>query len=482
MPLKVNSIQPVRILIIDDDEEDFIIIKDLIGDIPQQNFQTEWCMNYELGLAALINQAHDIYFIDYHLGAKTGIDLLKEAINNKCEKPIVLFTGQGNKNIDLEAMHLGASDYLVKSQVSSEQLDRCIRYSLEQAVILRKSRASELKFRIIFERSKDIIFISDQELDFQNVNSAAKDIFGFEKEELLHQHTSRIFARPADKNDILKILKREKKIIDRNVDLLAKDKTIKSCLFSASFETDETGAPYIQGIIRDISVLKKIEEIKMQSEMLEVKGQAIRMLAHEVRNPLANIILSTEYLKNETTTENQEFLNIIKRNSKRINDLIGELLDSNQYHKLKLEISPLQDVINEALEEVSDRIDLKKIKVNLDFPAYEALALIDKAKMRIALINLLVNATEAMDTETGELAISILSQWNLHVIEIKDNGSGISDENIKKLFQPYFTTKTTGLGLGLSAANAILQSHKAEIEVSSTLNTGTTFTIKVPSL
>src|SRR6478736_7826806 len=101
--------------------------------------------------------------------------------------------------------------------------------------------------------------------------------------------------------------------------------------------------------------------------------------------------------------------------------------------------------------------------------------------MRIALLNIIVNATEAMKQE-GKLTISIQSNWNFHIIEIKDNGSGISPENIEKLFQPYFTTKTTGLGLGLSATSAILQSHKAEIEVSSIIDTGTIFTIRVPSL
>jgi PAS domain S-box-containing protein len=482
MPLTLNPIQPVRILIIDDDEEDFLIFKDLIDDISPQNFRTEWCMTYEQGLKALIDSAYDIYFIDYYLGPRTGIDLLKEAINNKCTKPIVLLTGQGNKKIDLEAMHLGAVDYLIKSQVTSEQLDRCIRYSLEQTMTLNKSKASELKFRIIFERSKDIIFISNQKFEFQNINNAAKDIFGFEKEELLHEYTSRIFVNPVDKKDILNILENEGKIIDHSIDLLAKDKTIKNCLLSASIETDEMGTPYIQGIIRDVSIVKKVEEIKMQSELLEAKGEAIRLLAHEVRNPLTKIILSTEYLKNEISDENQEFLNIIKRNSKRINDLVSELLDSNQYHKLNLKINPLQEVINEALKEVEDRIDLKKIKVNLTSLPHEALALIDNDKMRIALTYILVNAIEAMNAETGELNISIHAQSDLYVIEIKDNGIGISEENLKKLFQPYFTTKTTGLGLGLAAANAILQSHKAEIEVLSTLGIGTTFAIKIPSL
>jgi PAS domain S-box-containing protein len=482
MPHTLKSIRPVRVMIIDDDEEDFLIIRDLINDISQQNFQVDWSMNFETGLTALSNPLHDIYFIDYYLGPKTGIDLLKAAIEQNCDKPIILLTGQGNKKVDLEAMHLGAVDYLVKSQISSEQLDRCIRYSLEQARILKKSRADELKFRLIFERSKDVIFISNRQLEFQDVNSASKELLGYKKDEILYENTSRMFSDQSDKNKILEILNDERKLIDYNVDLLTKDQTIKNCLLSASFENDETGNTYVQGIIHDVSILKKVEEIKAQAELLEVKGEAIRMLAHEVRNPLANIILSTECLKSDTSIENREFLNIIRRNSKRINDLITELLDSNQYHKLNLEIIPLQTVIDSAIQEASDTIELKKIKVDCVYPAYEALALVDKSKMKMALLNIVLNAADAMKEEEGELSISIKSNWNFHIIEIKDNGCGISAENIEKLFQPYFTTKSTGLGLGLSATHAILQSHKAEIDVSSVVDIGTTFTIKIPSL
>jgi signal transduction histidine kinase len=100
----------------------------------------------------------------------------------------------------------------------------------------------------------------------------------------------------------------------------------------------------------------------------------------------------------------------------------------------------------------------------------------------MALLNIIINAIEAMTDGTGKLIISLLSHWNFHTIQINDNGNGISTENISKLFEPYFTTKTTGLGLGLSTTHSILQSHKAEIEVSSVLKEGTTFTIKVPAL
>jgi signal transduction histidine kinase len=108
--------------------------------------------------------------------------------------------------------------------------------------------------------------------------------------------------------------------------------------------------------------------------------------------------------------------------------------------------------------------------------------LLDKEKTKIAFLNIIVNAIEAMDKNNGELTITILSSADFHQVQIKDNGCGMSTENTTRLFEPYFTTKRNGMGLGLAATLAIFQSHKAEIEVSSKLNEGTTFTITFPSL
>lgn len=478
----VSSLLPVRILIIDDDEDDFWLVNDFIKDISQQKFQVDWCPNYKKGSTALQNSTHDIYFIDYHLGAKTGIDLLREAMEYECKEPIILLTGQGNPKIDLEAMRSGAVDYLIKSQLTSEQLDRCIRYSLERAATLRESRANERKFRTIFERSKDVIFIANNQLDFIHVNSAATDLFGYDASELHALNLAELFVHRSEKEEIIKKLDEQKEVIDYKIELLSKDQIEKSCVLSASLETDASGNPYIQGIIHDISILKKVEEINLQAEKLEAKGIVIRTLAHEIRNPLHNIILSLGFLKTETTSENQEFLKVIDRNSKRINDLINELMDSNQYYKMKLEVTPLQVVMKETIETAVDRIQLRKIKLNVSFPSSDAQALIDKEKMKIAFLNIIVNAIEAMEEDKGELTITISSQPNFHKVQIKDNGRGMSAENTSRLFEPYFTTKPEGMGLGLASALAILQSHKAEIEVSSIVNEGTTFTITFPAL
>ncbi|MEJ0056961.1 MAG: response regulator [Bacteroidota bacterium] len=122
-----------------DEEDDFILTSAQINDIPARKFDIEWCSNYKKALDRIMKSEHDIYFIDYRLGAKTGLDLLREPSLRQNEEPIILLTGQGNQAIDNEAMRLGASDYLIKSELNTEKLERCIRYSLERAAILKAS-------------------------------------------------------------------------------------------------------------------------------------------------------------------------------------------------------------------------------------------------------------------------------------------------------------------------------------------------------
>ena len=481
-PKNSSADSALRILIVEGDEGDYTLIRDYINDISDYSFKIDWCGNYDEGFKAITSFIHDIYFIDYFLGKKTGIDLLREAIQHQCRAPIILLTGQIHQKIDIEAIRSGAADYLIKSELNTEKLDRCIRYSLERSTNLKESKATERKFRTIFEHSKDVIFLSDDELRMKEVNVAATTIFGYTTAELLKLTIYDLMPSPEEKDELKRKLKRHKEIIDFQVGFLTKNKLRKNCMLSTSFETDSTGQSYIQGIIQDISVLKKVEEIRVQSEKLEAKGVVIRTLAHEIRNPLHNINLSLGFLKTEIDDSKVEFLNVIERNSNRINDLINQLMDSNQYYKLKLEVVPLQEVMKETLEKAEDQIVLSNIKLNLQLPKKEARALVDREKLKIAFLNVIVNAIEAMSKEKGELTISISSDQDFHTVAIKDNGCGMSEESAKKVFEPYFTSKPNGLGLGLAATFAIVQSHKAEIEVLSAINEGTTFTFTFPSL
>jgi signal transduction histidine kinase len=219
------------------------------------------------------------------------------------------------------------------------------------------------------------------------------------------------------------------------------------------------------------------------AEKLGATGRLVRTLAHEVRNPLNNINMSVEQLVSEPITDDSTiYLDIIQRNSKRIGDLITELLDSSRPSDLVFERCTLQTVMDESIADALDRITLQHINMQIRYSDDPCYIMANKEKLKIAFLNIIINAVEAMPNNgTGELEIDISSFGPIHTIMVKDNGQGIPEENISRLFEPYFTSKRNGMGLGLAATLNILQSHKAQIDVTSVLNEGTIFTISFPS-
>ena len=121
---------PVRILLVDDDEDDYLLVSDLFGDIHHLRFELEWARTYDEALEAFTHRKHDAYLLDHYLGQYTGMDLLREMVGQGCLAPIIMMTGQGDRALDLEAMEAGATDYLVKGRISVDLLERSIRYAM----------------------------------------------------------------------------------------------------------------------------------------------------------------------------------------------------------------------------------------------------------------------------------------------------------------------------------------------------------------
>ncbi len=467
-----------RILIIDDDEEDFFITSEYIKNIEGQEFVLDWCYSYEEAFDIICSSKYDLYFVDYRLGAKTGLDLINDALKENCEDPIILLTGKGNKEIDIKAMEAGAVDYLVKTELNTEKLERCIRYALGRAHFIKALKANEQKFRNIFERSKDVVFIADEKLVFKDVNDATVELLGYTKDELSQLNLYSLLAEKKDTSEIKKAFKTRGELADKEVELLTRKNEKLSCILSFSKETDFNETVYVQGIIHDITYLKKVEKATLQAEKLKSAGRLVRTLAHEVRNPLNNINLSLEQLKTEVkNTDAGLYIDIISRNSKRIGDLISELLTSSLPAEIILEKKALQTIIDESIVAALDRITLKRIKLKLNYPDIPAYVMADAPKLKIAFLNIIINAVEAMKEDRGILIISLTTNSLYHTVSLSDTGAGITEENLSLLFEPYFTSKKNGLGLGLATTLNILQSHKALIDVQSQVDSGTTFTL-----
>ena len=231
------------------------------------------------------------------------------------------------------------------------------------------------------------------------------------------------------------------------------------------------------------SGLVKLPPIVAESSTMKDGGRSssagyFSALVHEVRNPLCNIKLACDVLHLTNMDEEQRAcLNIVMRGSSRINELINTLLEFDGIEAPKYQRYSLQQLLEEVLIMAKDRIMLKRIEVAREYAAPEHGVSLDIEKMKIALINIVNNAIDAMPSENGKLRVITRSAGQVSSIEIGDNGTGISKQNLKRIFQPYFTNKPGGMGLGLSAALGILRANHVVVHVQSKEGVGTSFVL-----
>ncbi|WP_305952118.1 hybrid sensor histidine kinase/response regulator [Emticicia oligotrophica] len=472
--------EKVKLLIVDDDEDDFYLTSEYLKEIPSKQFDIIWASSFGEGVKRLSQIKFDLCFFDFLLGARTGIELLKEATEMGVTAPIILFTGKGDNQVDNEAMRLGAMDYLVKTDLDAEKLDRCIRYALERADVVKRLRENETRLKSIFEHMKEAIILKSSDGVIFYQNKTACELLGLEDTHEVKIIFKNFFAEEDAYKRFKQILELNNSIDNFDIWLVNKNGERVLCSLSGSKQNDSEGNSYFLIVIQDITSRKKLERDRLLAEKSASTARLARTLAHEVRNPLTNIHLSLDQLEPELTDEELKlFTDIIRRNSRRINTLITELLESFKPQETVLSEVSVVELIERALSEALDRINLKKINLIKHF-SKDCRLYLDQSKIKIAFLNLIINAIEAMEAEKGVLTISTVAHQEYFHVIIQDNGVGISQENLNRLFEPYFTLKTNGLGLGLAATLTILQSHHARVEVESELGGGTIFTIAFP--
>lgn len=232
----------------------------------------------------------------------------------------------------------------------------------------------------------------------------------------------------------------------------------------------------------------KIEELKkMDAEVRELKsmekftatGRVARTIAHEVRNPLTNISLAAEQLQDMAiqNSESSMLLDMISRNGVRINQLISDLLTATKAIELNIQKVSINKVLDETLEMAADRLDLSQVKVQKDYATNICDVAVDEEKIKIAFLNIIVNAIEAMEKHKGMLTLRTKNAGDQCIIEIEDNGAGMDEDTLQKLFEPYFTNKSKGNGLGLTNCQNIIMSHQGKISVQSTVGKGSLFVV-----
>jgi diguanylate cyclase (GGDEF)-like protein/PAS domain S-box-containing protein len=175
--------EPIKILIVDDDRDDYIITRDLLGEVKEARYELEWANAYDKALEFIGAKEYDVYLFDYRLGAHTGLELLRELVTRGRRAPIILLTGQDDHEIDLEAIKSGASDYLIKNDLKSSVLERAIRYALERRKMEDELFQEKEQAIVALESIGDSVIITDMNGNINRLNRVAEKITGWSIQE-----------------------------------------------------------------------------------------------------------------------------------------------------------------------------------------------------------------------------------------------------------------------------------------------------------
>jgi len=344
-----------------------------------------------------------------------------------------------------------------------------------------EARDREKKYQNLFEESIDPIFTVDENFSFLDANPAFQNLFSCELKELVCLSLGDFFIRKDDYNLFRKKLLDQGKIEEFEINLKDSNDREMSCLINCVLiAEDKDGENSFLGVIRDMTKRKQADREILIAEKLAMTGKIARTIAHEIRNPLTNLTLALQQLQDEIPDDLEDtelYFSIIQRNADRIGNLISDLLNSSKAKELKLVEQSINELIKRAVDLVKDRLKLQHMKLEENYEKDLPEIPLDSDQFKIALINLFVNAIEAMEPNKGLLKVETSLENERIKLIIQDNGKGISQKNLENLFEPFFTEKKEGTGLGLTAVQNIIHSHKGHIEAESEMGKGTTFYI-----
>ena len=241
-------------------------------------------------------------------------------------------------------------------------------------------------------------------------------------------------------------------------------------------------------MVKGLSETKELEARLKEAEHLSTIGHLASGIAHEVRNPLNFINLSIAHIANKFSPDDErckeEFINTIngiKGEVQRLNNMIVNFLDYGKPLKLKIQNIPLDTIIEDVLRVVEHKILEDNIIVEKRFSGDDLTAPVDAQQIKICILNLILNSIQAVEGNKGRIIVEASKNDEHIIIKVLDNGCGILEENLMKVYEPYFTTKEVGIGLGLSITKRIVEEHGGGIDIKSEYSMGTTAIIKLPA-
>jgi two-component system sensor histidine kinase HydH len=312
-------------------------------------------------------------------------------------------------------------------------------------------------------------------------NSAAEKITALNQDLIQNQRPEEFL--PQGLCGLQKRLDKGEVITEQEIDCsFAGDRMISVSVSAAPIINDNNDFLGQVLILRDLSEIRRLQQEVRRQEKLAVVGGLAAGVAHEVRNPLSSIKALATFFAGQFDegSESNEAAKVMIQEVDRLNRAITELLDFSQPTDLKRQPTDIKLLISRSIQLIQQDVANKDIVIDVALADDICSVWLDPDRLTQCLLNLYLNAIQAM-TAGGTLTVKCVSDTNGNLnISVRDTGVGISPEQISKIFDPYYTTKSKGTGLGLAIVHKIIEAHGGRIEVVSRLNQGTLFTLNVP--
>ncbi len=493
--------ETIKILVIDDDEIDRISLK---RSIKASGFNAEITMasNKAEGLVAVADNIYDCIFLDYNLPDCNGLDFLRDHRNELNGASVIVVTSHGDEKLAVDAMRLGACDYIPKNHVTPEGISQSIRYALRineaQLKNTRFERAlqeSEKKLDTVIAKSPIILFAIDKNGVFTMFKGKGVEMLKLNPEEIIGKNFFDTHKKlPIDIKELRTVI--EGKELNTTLEINGRHFEV-TCIPQRDDMFEPAG---MIGIATDVTELKK-SEIELKNnlstavESQKVKEQFLANMSHEIRTPIHGIMSLTNLLiKTNIDTDQLTYLNAVKKSADNLLVIINDILDLSKIEAQKMTfestIFSAEEMVDTTFELFKAKANEKNIKISkvVDqcIPEYIKG---DPTRLSQILNNLVNNAikfTNKGGVEIGVRLVDSNERCSMLTFTIKDTGIGIPQNKLSTIFDMFtqagddITRKFGGTGLGLSIAKKLVDLQGGIIKVDSILNQGTTFTFSMP--
>jgi PAS domain S-box-containing protein len=350
--------------------------------------------------------------------------------------------------------------------------------ALERARLVEESR----RFMRAVESTDEAVLITDQQRRIVSVNQALLEMFGYTRDDLRGRDSLMLGTMSADW-----VREVQRAVIGHSwrgeTTGRRKDgSTFPIALHASLIRADDERIQGAVAIIEDMTAQKQIQEQMQRADRLAAAGEIASGVAHEVNNALVSILGQAELARGATDVGAlRSALANIELQGVRISGIVQELLGLARRQPPQRTPVDLRTLVSETLALLAHDFDRHGVRSQIDFADDLPPVSVDAKQIQQVLVNLFTNAMQAMRPDGGTLSVAVQPDDGFVSVQVGDTGSGIAPEVLPRVFDPFFSTKPQGTGLGLSVSYGIVQDHGGDLTVRSTPSDGSTFTIRLPA-